>query len=317
MGTNFDYEEKFKSLINYEDFIFIGSFRKNKKTIIKYECKKCGSHIEHEQYSLLAKNNKGYCRICDGRKKVERITNDVIINEVEKHNSKLLGRVNGRYKIKIKCSCGNIDDITFRRDKKMICRECSLKNRSWPDQVKVDDVFDTIIEKGATPLSDKSEYTNVHSILRVKCSCGNIFTTSYKHFSRREELKCRNCFSPKGNEHWKWKDDKENLVKTSIKFKNKIKKSFRYKCCISGSEDLSQLQVHHLNSKSKYPELTNDYHNGVLIHKDLHIEFHLNYDKFTGECDEDMFYEFFLNKTGINFDEYINKNKLGKYYENS
>ena len=79
---------------------------------------------------------------------------------------------------------------------------------------------------------------------------------------------------------------------------------------------MSELQVHHLNSCSNYKELANDVKNGVLIHKDLHVEFHSKYDKFTGNCDAGMFYDFFRKKTGNDFENYIKENKLGIYYEN-
>lgn len=317
MGINeADYKEKFDTLSNANKFTYIDVVRKNGRTYIVYKCNACKSIIESEQWKIF-KSNKGYCRICSGRKEVARITDEVIRKDVERVGSKFLGRLpESLYKIKIKCKCGNYDIRSYERRKKMLCKACMSQKRKWPNQVDVNDVFDEIIRKGAIPLSKKSDYQNVTTPLKMQCKCGNIFTSSYSNIHKRGELLCRMCYMPSGGNHWNSKPDKLPSIRTTGRFKNGVRQSYRYQCCISGNDDMSELQVHHLNSRSKYGELTNDINNGVLIHKDLHVEFHSKYDKFTGNCNANMFYEFFREKTGNDFKNYIKENKLGVYYEN-
>lgn len=104
--------------------------------------------------------------------------------------------------INIKCKCGNYFQTTFHQfkseqSKKRQCDECGNKARGIKLSKPYEEVKITIENTGCELLTKICDYKNADSFLKIKCNCGNPFTTSYSLFNRHTnpQNKCEECRS--------------------------------------------------------------------------------------------------------------------------
>ena len=311
-------EYNFESLINYSDFDFIEIFRdkEKKKTFWKLKCKKCNEILNKEQYQLFNETKRICCFTCEGKKEPKSITEEIVINSLKTFNSNLISIEKNEHSINLvtfKCECGNIDTKIFDYDVKWKCNDCTYSERKWPLQKNVEDFIIEIKKQNCIPLFDISEYKNVNTVLFIKCSCGNIFKKRFSDLSKNKKIKCRRCISEdrSGENHWNWKGGTGGRrFQGENHWDKKIKRKFNYTCCITGNKINKGLVAHHLDGYASNEEKRQDMNNGVCLTEELHKEFHSKYDKYKGTCTRDDFFEFFKEKTGKDFLEYLNINNI-------
>ena len=311
---------EFENLQNHNEFELIEIYRdKTKtspKTIWKFKCRRCGCVLLKEQTLLFLKRKRIVCFDCENRKQPGIITKNIIIAELLKFDAKLIElskTPQSINKVTFECKCGNVAIKEFGRNKHWKCGVCTMAARVLPNQKNVDDFRTDIIKFGCEPLFEKNEYINSNSILPIRCVCGNVFTTRYSRFNPKFKLRCPTCMHIdwSGPNHWNWTG---GLTKRSLSengWKRKIKQKFNNKCCISNATSLnSKLVVHHLDAAASNIDKQLDINNGVCITESLHMEFHKKYDSYCGTCTRYDFFEFFKDKTGTTFDEYLYNNNI-------
>jgi len=106
--------------------------------------------------------------------------------------------------------------------------------------------------------------------------CGkDVFDKPYrkKRFCSKE---CKNAYSHivRGINHWNYKGKNNQLQRCWSQYKEwhrKVLKKNNYICQICGNGG-NKLQVHHIKSFSKYPELRFDVNNGKAVHRECHLK---------------------------------------------
>jgi len=98
--------------------------------------------------------------------------------------------VGAKNKMKYKCSCGNISEITFNKFKSgQRCKACAIeKSKHSFEYVK------QYFTEHNCELSE-TKYVNSHTKMKYKCSCGNISETSFVKFKNGQ--RCRACANEK------------------------------------------------------------------------------------------------------------------------
>lgn len=113
----------------------------------------------------------------------------------ENSNCKLISKVLGyKKKVKLKCKCGNEFETTVEKfvlRNKRQCNECGLQrvydsNRYTTEEVR------KFIEQNNCELISK-EYKGITDEIKVKCSCGEIFTTTFDYFKNGNKRLCNTC----------------------------------------------------------------------------------------------------------------------------
>ena len=98
-------------------------------------------------------------------------------------------------KIKIRCkNCFNIYEqsfFVFDRKQSGLCPSCSQKENHHKT-LTFEYVKNTIKKDGNELLTDF--YENVHQLLKIKCSCGNVYNMSFLIYNRKNShRRCPNC----------------------------------------------------------------------------------------------------------------------------
>lgn len=182
--------------------------------------------------------------------------------------------------------------------------------------------------------------------IRAKCSCGNLYEDDLQRIRRNRKC-CPACSLARGREKWTnlvlekrdkqiilsltmleertgRKLDRMNLRMSATEIRSEMqsvlntwnrvmKRLYRNKCVISGSPNIC---IHHLDAVGINPKAICDIYNGVAISKELHTEFHSQYDQFSGTCVKEDFEEFYFSKTGHIFiqSEHLDLDLLEKHY---
>jgi len=304
--------DKLKNITNFNEYEILEIFRENKKTLIKFKCKKCNTIFVKEQYALINKTKKILCNKCYNIS-IEKITIEKINNLIKKSNVQLIKTFRNKASvvmIEYICKCGNHNISQYNKNKLLRCATCANKEKNISNKRDYNDFIKLIKLNNCKPLFTKNDYKNSNTSLLIQCKCGNIFSTRYSHYIKKQNLRCRRCMCEEnsGENHWRWKGGIKRRFENEEHWERKIKRLFNYTCCISGCKERKNLVAHHLNCFNSYPQQKLDLINGVCITKELHKEFHSLYDKYKGNCKREEFEEFFKNKTGKEFNDFLKNN---------
>jgi DNA-directed RNA polymerase subunit RPC12/RpoP len=181
----------------------------------------------------------------------------------------------------------------------------------------------------------EQDYKNVKSKLNFKCNtCGQTFSTSLHSYKNAKKTGCPNCkkliiqqthkgktFSEEtkakiaekarqrpgsltgvtGSDHPRYSGgyarDKNQLSNADYVWRNDVRKFCEYACVLTGQK--KNLEHHHLYSWDKYIDRRYDILNGVLLSKEVHLEFHREYG--FGNNTEEQFVEFAKKKYNVDW----------------
>ena len=161
--------------------------------------------------------------------------------------------------------------------------------------------------------SECYNYNKIDARIKVKCLyCGENICITNKEFKRSNKHFCdRNCFSKyivgKNNTAYNEnlsEEDRENKRKISgyNKFKSDVLLRDNYRCQLSNDD--KNLEVHHLNCFSDYPNERLLVENGITLSKIIHKLFHLIYGY--KHNTKKQFEEFKIKYKNGEFDNIIN-----------
>lgn len=122
---------------------------------------------------------------------VRKLTLENVQKLFEENGFQLLDEVyrGSKSKLNFKCSCGNISYTTVdnvRRGRK--CAKCGFKRQVEKQKLDSSVVQKYVADHGCEVTTP---YINFHSKMGFKCSCGNLFSTSFSHFKRG--IRCSEC----------------------------------------------------------------------------------------------------------------------------
>ena len=121
---------------------------------------------------------------------------DKVKNTIESKGCELLTKEsdykNGKQKIKIKCSCGNIFYKPFNDFKRRNGHRCKICS-GHKDKFTYEYIKEKIDSTGCKLLTDKNEYKNTEQLLKIQCSCGNIFYKKWGNFKSSKHKNCPEC----------------------------------------------------------------------------------------------------------------------------
>lgn len=184
---------------------------------------------------------------------------------------------------------------------------CSHFSNRFVDTEYVKGLFHA---RGVVPL-DFTYQNDPDQRLPFICKCGTHSDTNYRFFLKPQQYpptcsSCKDSHRPRGERNFKFNPNltEQDRIAHSRNFTEKKHwiKAIRARdgaCVISGKQE--DLQAHHIFNFNDFPDLRWNQANGVVLHKDVHVEFHRIHGY--GNNTLDQFKEFYLSKTGL---PYIN-----------
>ena len=105
--------------------------------------------------------------------------------------------IKAKEKLLIQCKCGEIFNTSFndfKHDNKQMCNKCSERIRARKRSLSYDQVKKYIeIESNSGCKLLSTEYINQRTELKILCSCGQAFKTSYNTFKSMNKRQCNDC----------------------------------------------------------------------------------------------------------------------------
>lgn len=221
--------------------------------------------------------------------------------------------INAKTPFNYLCRCGAVSSIRstnlISKGYKSLCSICSKVELSITPKQLVETAKQSFLSKcslyGSTP--DLSTYQNARSRISITCSCGNVFEKMWCNLSHENEhATCVSCtrkhFVAENHPSWNPElTDEDRAGRTgdlrNLEWIRQVLRAGNYRCAITG-ERTRDLAAHHIYNYGHYPELRYEVSNGVLLRRDLHIEFHNKYGY--GHNTKEQFMEFFQDKTSLN-----------------
>jgi len=258
---------------------------KNNYTKMRYRCV-CG---EISEICLNNFKNGARCKKC-GNKKISNshklIFKDVY-DQFEEQGCELLEKkyINNRTKMKYKCSCGNISEITFDYFKQGYrCEKCGEGKMHSFEYIK--QCFE---EQGCKLL--ETEYKGCYAKMRYICSCGYLSKIDFCHFKIGK--RCKRCgiekMSGKNNHNYNPNLTDEDrgdrrLIDGYKKWAKNTYKKDTYTCqkCKERKDSngkYKKLNAHHIEGYAENPDLRIDDDNGITLCVACHHSFHSIYGK--------------------------------------
>lgn len=185
------------------------------KSMVKAICDYCGEEYETEYavyYNGYLKYPKDACRYCASkktsditRKKYAKKYFDKVRKVCEEYGYVLVTKedeyADAHMFVKYICpkhgiQMSNIDNLSRGHG----CLLCANENRGSYIKYTIDEVEKKINETNGNVLLNKEEYKNCFTNnLRIKCQCGNCFTTSFVNYVRHNVNRCPACSSKESN----------------------------------------------------------------------------------------------------------------------
>jgi hypothetical protein len=190
---------------------------------------------------------------------------------------------NNRTKMRYKCNCENISEITFnnfRLGKK--CRKCSGSEKHTFQYVK------QYFKNHKCKLLE-TRYKDIDTLIKYECHCSRISKITFYKFKKGQ--RCKKCGNEKqkrfGKKNHMWNPDKTDEEREKERNLNVTKyKKWRTsvfirdkRTCQKCFKKSRQINAHHIESWSSNKKLRFIKSNGITFCTNCHIEFHKKYGK--------------------------------------
>ena len=165
----------------------------NKGQKLNFICS-CGKNGSKSFYIF---KTKSYCTQC-GKDKLRKYSYDDIVKIFKDNGCKLLINKNdynnASQDLEYECNCGNVSKTKLRLFKKGTrCIECGIKKSKKTKLLPYKTIYN-IIKKGSNLLLTSEEnYIDTKSNIKIKCSCGNEYETTYISYRLSTVKKCPKC----------------------------------------------------------------------------------------------------------------------------
>jgi hypothetical protein len=271
---------------------------KNNKQKLKYRCV-CGN-IAYITFECF-KNRGQRCSQCSGRN--VPLTYDYVYQYFLQYNCQLLEKdyIDNQTKMKYRCRCGNISFTSFNNFKRgaKCCMNCK---DDWLSLVRakytIDDIANYFSNNNCELLEIEGRI-NTKSQIKFKCECGNIGYTIFGVYKNSKYKRCSKCVGKfnRGENHYLFnpnKTDEERLDERHYaeyyQWRLEVYKRDNFTCQICGQEH-GNINAHHLNSYTDYPEQRLDIDNGATLCETCHILFHKIYTYYHNTKDQFLLFK--------------------------
>jgi hypothetical protein len=121
----------------------------------------------------------------------KKLTYEEVYNYFKEQGCELLEKeyINSSTKMKYRCVCGNIDYKTwihFKRGQR--CKKCGRQKQIEKQKTNIEDIRKFFEKHGFVLISN--EYDNVNTVLKCKCTCGNIAFRTWAAFKQAPRCTC-------------------------------------------------------------------------------------------------------------------------------
>lgn len=255
---------------------------KNISSKLKFRCS-CGN--EESKTIRSFRYNKPMCCECV-RENVRYIQSIKAGNDLEsiqeicdKNNIKLL-TIKKYYHptdiIDYICSCGNIASRSIKYFKiNNLCNDCKLTKEAKETYFEVKKYIENT---GCKLLTSYQDYQDKKSLIKILCTCGDIFETRFILFKFENKIQCTKCGiklrSGKNAPRWKGGITTENeKIRKSEEYKNwRIsvfeRDNFICQCC--NDDTGGNLQAHHIENFINNEDLRFSIDNGITMCENCH-----------------------------------------------
>ena len=185
--------------------------------------------------------------------------------------------VNCRTKMKYRCSCGNIAEITFNSFQNgHKCIKCSKIRRHTDEYIQK-----YYKDRGCEALGP---YINSKTKMKFRCMCGNMSEITFNNFQR--ERRCVKCGidkrSGKNNPNYNPElTEEERQIRREYpeykEWRTAVYKRDDYTCQKCKKRGGGTLNAHHIEAYATNKELRTNINNGITFCEDCHNDFHHQY----------------------------------------
>ena len=174
----------------------------NSKKPLDFKCK-CGK-IFSVSYTGFKSQNRRNCRECGIKRRKINTAHTIeyvkdFIENISGSGCKLISTqyINNHTPLEIICKCGNkfITDFShFTSQNKRQCTECGnyMRNNSTRLSKEYIKKYVEIDSKSDCKLIE-CDYRSASSLIKVKCSCGEYFETTFNEFKWNNRRRCTKC----------------------------------------------------------------------------------------------------------------------------
>lgn len=272
---------------------------------VRYKCN-CGN-IAYIRFSDFKRGRRCVdCGRCKERE-AKKLSFGYVESYFKERGCELLEReyINNFTKMKYKCSCGRICYTTwqnFRQLTRAWCWDCYVDFLSSHFLKYSFDYIKEYFKKHDCELLDVIETrggVSTKSIIFYKCKCGNIHQTSFYCYKNSKYKRCPECVGKKnrGYNHYLYNPNITEEERITIrhyaeygKWRNEVFERDKYTCQICGDCRGGNLNAHHLNGYTDFPEQRTEVNNGITLCEECHTTFHKQYGFWHNI--KEQFYEF-------------------------
>lgn len=127
-------------------------------------------------------------------------------------------------------------------------------------------------------ITKETEYIDSQTNLKIQCACGNLFETKYVYFVHENKRQCNTCGiksrsgenSPNWNGGISSERDKIKVTEEYQEWRKNVYKRDNYTCQCCGDNTGHNLNAHHIENFSDFPELRFDIDNGITLCDSCH-----------------------------------------------
>ena len=123
-----------------------------------------------------------------------------------------------------------------------------------------------------------------YKVVDIVCRCGHQHTLKFEKFCAGQGRVCPKCARPRGEKHHNFNPNltQENRLKNrdvweNILWRKDVFERDKYACSVCKSNRGGDLEAHHLNGWSEFPDERFDISNGITLCEKCHHAFHSEY----------------------------------------
>lgn len=201
--------------------------------------------------------------------------------------------INSTTKMKYKCVCGNIAYKNLSKIKQgQLCYECG-RRRGGNRKYNINIVKDIFKSEGCRLNEDA--YINPKTKMKYTCECGRNAEINLDNFLNGR--RCQGCRVDKlyGKKDKEYRDKMYRKRKSPeyLLWRQEVLKRDVSSCKCCGEEN-TQMNVHHIESFSRRPNIALEIDNGVTLCNECHKEYHSNF--FHADATAESFHEFMFGE---------------------
>lgn len=159
-----------------------------------------------------------------------------------------------------------------------ICNSCLIKEQGAERALKYREIKSFIEDNNCKLITEEIDYQDSTTLLKLMCSCGKEFNTTFAYFKHESKKQCNECGiklrSGEKSPFWKGgvssERDKIKQSEDYIKWRQDVYERDSYTCQCCGDDAGGNLHAHHIINFSENKGLRFDTDNGITLCNNCH-----------------------------------------------